>query len=258
MIATNNEIRPGLIAYLDQVTASAPGRAYKQQVLELLELQPGQCVVDIGCGPGTDLAAMNAGVAPTGSVVGIDRDPAMVAEARARVVELPRTEVHLGEAHALPLKDRTVDRARTDRMLQHVADPSQVLAEFRRVSRPGGRIVMAEPDWEGLLIDSLQPAMSRGLSRFICAEIVRNARIGRSLPRLCRDAGLDVQSVVAVAPVIDDFTTADQLFGLRRNVTRAVAAGYLDAAAEEWIEDVSSRPFLATALLFLVVAERPA
>ncbi|MFJ2032266.1 hypothetical protein [Streptosporangium sp. NPDC087985] len=49
---------------------------------------------------------------------------------------------------------------------------------------------------------------------------------------------------------------ADQLFGLRRNVARAIDVGYLDV--EEWIEGVGSRPFLATALLFLVTAEVPA
>lgn len=247
--------RPDPITYLDQVAASAPGRAYKRRVLDLLDLHAGQTVLDIGCGPGTDLAAMATAVAPHGTVIGVDRDPVMVAEARARLVEQPLVEVRSGDIHDMPLRDGSVDRARTDRVLQHAADPAQVLAEFRRVARPGGRIVMAEPDWDGLLIDSRELAKSRALTRFITTEIVRNATIGRSLARLCIDAGLTVRSVVTAAPVFRDFDTADQLFGLRRNVARAVDAGHLDGGATEWIEELSAQPFLATALLFLVTAE---
>ncbi|MFI7135785.1 methyltransferase domain-containing protein [Nonomuraea sp. NPDC050153] len=257
MINSDSLSRPDPIAYLDQVAASEAGRGYKEQVLELLDLQRGQTVLDLGCGPGTDLAAMAAAVAPVGRVIGVDRDPAMIAEARGRLAGQPLIEVRSGDVHALPLEESVVDRARTDRVLQHVADPAQVLAEFRRVARPGGRIVMAEPDWEGLLIDSPQPAMGRGLSRFLVTEIVRNATIGRSLARLCVEAGLVVRTVATVAPVFRDFATADQVFGLRRNVARAIAAGYLEPEAERWIEGLGSQPFLASTLLFLVAAEVP-
>jgi ubiquinone/menaquinone biosynthesis C-methylase UbiE len=247
--------RPDPIVYLDQVAASPPGRAYKRQVLDLLGLRPGQRVLDLGCGPGTDLAAMAEVVAPDGSVVGVDRDPVMLAEARARTARHRLVEIRGGDVHALPLSDGSVDRARADRVLQHVEDPSRVLAEFRRVARPGGRIVLAEPDWEGLLVDSRDPAVGRELTRFIATERIRNGTVGRGLARLCAEAGLGVRAVVTVAPVYRDFATADRVFGLRRNVTRAIEAGFLDAGAERWIEDVAAGPFLATTLLFLVAAE---
>ncbi|WP_228011361.1 methyltransferase domain-containing protein [Nonomuraea phyllanthi] len=100
--------------------------------------------------------------------------------------------------------------------------------------------------------------MSRALVRFLIAQIIRNATIGRSLARVCGEAGLVVRSVVTAAPVFRDFTTADHLFGLRRNVARAVDAGCLKPDdAEGWIDDLTSQPFLASALLFLVVAEIP-
>jgi SAM-dependent methyltransferase len=247
--------RPDPIVYLDQVAASPPGRAYKRQVLDLLDLRPGQHVLDLGCGPGTDLAAMADFVAPDGLVVGVDRDPLMLAEARTRTARRRLVEICSGDVHELPLPDGSVDRARADRVLQHVEDPSRVLAEFRRVARPGGRIVLAEPDWEGLLIDSREPAIGRELTRFIATERIRNGTVGRGLARLCGDVGLGVRSVVTVAPVYRDFDTADQVFGLRRNVTRAIDAGCLDADAERWIESIAVGPFLATTLLFLVAAE---
>ncbi|GAA3178524.1 methyltransferase domain-containing protein [Nonomuraea roseoviolacea subsp. carminata] len=254
----NREVEPpDPVDYLDQVAASAPGRAYKRRILRRLGLRPGQTVVDLGCGPGTDLGAMADAVAPDGRVIGVDRDPAMLAEARARLEGRPGVEIRAGDVHALPLDDGAVDRARTDRVLQHVEDPSRVLAEFRRVARPGGRIVMAEPDWDGLLVDSRDPAMSRGLTRFVATEVVRNATVGRGLARMCEEAGLTVLSVTAVAPVFRDFDTADRLLGLRRNVVRATRAGALAPAAREWVEELRSGPFLASFLLFLVTAEAP-
>ncbi|MEU5866376.1 methyltransferase domain-containing protein [Nonomuraea sp. NPDC047529] len=255
MIDIDPDSRPDPIAYLDHVASTDVGKGYKRQVLDLLDLRPGQTVLDLGCGPGTDLAAMADAVAPAGRVIGLDRDPVMVAEARARLAGRPLVEVRPGDVHALPVADGSIDRARTDRVLQHVDDPARVLAEFRRVARPGARIVMAEPDWEGLLIDSPRPDVGRTLTRFIATEMIRHGTLGRRLARLCAEAGLAVRSVVTVAPVFRDLAAADQVLGLRRNVVRAVGAGYLEPGAEEWFDDLASRPFLASALLFLVTAE---
>ncbi|WP_207939472.1 methyltransferase domain-containing protein [Actinomadura darangshiensis] len=163
---------------------------------------------------------MAAAVAPNGKVIGIDRDPAMVAKARARLAGRSLVEVRDGDVHALPLEGGSVHRAGTDRVLQHVADP--------------------------------------GLTRFITTEIVRNATNGRSLARLCAEAGLSVRSVTPGAPVFRDFETADRILGLRHNVVRAITAGDLDTDARQWIEEADSRPFMATALLFVVMAEAPA
>ncbi|WP_327089360.1 methyltransferase domain-containing protein [Nonomuraea sp. NBC_01738] len=233
------------IAYLDTVAASEPGRACKERAMELLDLRPVHTMLDLGCGPGTDLPAM---VDRAGRVVGVDRDPVMLAEARRRA---PEAEVLESDLHRLPLEDGSVDRARTDRVLIHVDDPLLVLAEFRRVARPGGRIVMAEPDWEGLLIDTDDPEIGAGYRRFIVDRVVRNARIGRRLARLSAAAGLEVRSVEAVAPVFRDFDDAEAILGLRRNTARAVAAGYLPEGT-----DLAVTPFQASCLVFLVVAEK--
>ena len=249
--------RPDPIAYLDQVATSAPGRAYKKDVLELLDLRPGHTVADLGCGPGTDLADMAAAVAPSGAVVGVDRAPEMVAEARTRSTGIQSVEVRVGDLHSLPFGDHCIDRARTDRVLQHVTDPGEVLEEFRRVARPAGRIVMAEPDWDGLLLDTPDPRISRALVRFVSSEIVRNATIGRTLPRLCENAGLQVRSVRVAMPLFRDFESAERTLGLRRTTVRAVDAGYLHATAAEWVTHAGSGSFLATAPLFLVTAEVP-
>ncbi|MGG2464327.1 methyltransferase domain-containing protein [Streptomyces sp. RGM 3693] len=138
--------KPDQISYLDRLAASDLGRSYKQRMLDELEICAGQTVLDLGCGPGTDLGTLVEATTATGSVLGFDRDQAMVDAARARTAGQPVVDVRLGDVHDLALPDQSADRARTDRVLQHVADPGLALAEIRRVLRPGGRLVMGEPD----------------------------------------------------------------------------------------------------------------
>jgi len=243
------------IAYLDAAAASGPGADYKRRLLDALDLRPGHAVVDIGCGPGTDLGRLAAAVAPTGSVIGVDRDPAMLAEARRRSAGRPGIELREGDAHDLPLADASVDRGRVDRALQHVADPARVLVQARRVLRAGGLFAMAEPDWDTLAVADDDVAASRAFSGYVASR-VRNPTVGRELVRLADRAGLGIRSVEPVAVVFRDFDAAEQILGLRRNTDRAVAAGALDrAAADAWLHRLTTGPFLAGFTFYLVVAE---
>jgi ubiquinone/menaquinone biosynthesis C-methylase UbiE len=249
---------PEKIGYYGQVAESTAGRDYKRELLAALDLRPGLTVVDVGCGPGTDLAAMAALVADTGTVIGVDLAEPMVAEARRRTAGLPGVEVRQGDAHALPLDAASVDRVRADRMVQHVADPAGVFAEFRRVLRPGGLACVAEPDWDTLVVDPGDVETTRAFNRFVCSTMVRNATVGRQLPGLAERAGLRVLAVRPTAPVFRDFALADKILGLSRNAERAVRAGQLDRdAADRWIAGMREGPFLATSLLFTIVAQAP-
>jgi SAM-dependent methyltransferase len=245
-MATQNPT-PDPITYLDR--AAVAGRAYKQRLLDALDLRPEHTALDIGCGPGTDLPAM---AERAGEVIGVDLDPAMVDEARRRTTHLP-VDVRQGDVHALPLDDRSVDRARIDRVLHLVADPAAALAELRRVLRPGGRAALAQPDWETLAVDPGAVATNLAFNRFVCDRVVRNPVIGRQLARLAGDVGLTVTSVEADVQLLHDFAAADELLGLTRNAQRAVEAGRITRpAADAWLADLATGPFLAAFTLFRV------
>jgi ubiquinone/menaquinone biosynthesis C-methylase UbiE len=124
------------VNYLDEVAASAPGRAYKSLLLDLMDLRPGQTVLDIGCGPGTDLGDLADAVTPSGRVIGLDRDPLMADHARVRHGGRPNVEIRVGDAAGMPFHDAGIDRARTDRMLQHVADPARPRKPATWTDRP--------------------------------------------------------------------------------------------------------------------------
>jgi ubiquinone/menaquinone biosynthesis C-methylase UbiE len=261
---------PDQIEYMDAAAATAVGLDYKQRSIEALDVRPGQTVVDIGCGPGTDLGRLATAVGATGTVIGIDRDPTMLAEARRRIVPSqesataveprkgarePTVEVREGDIHDLPLGSGSVDRARVDRLLQHVRSPAEALAEVRRVLRPGGLFAMAEPDWDTLAVADPDLAYSRGFARFVAGQ-VRNPTIGRELPRLAADAGFRIRDVQPIPVLFRDFEPADRILGLRRNSERAVAAGALstrDAAA--WLARQERGPMIAGFTFYLTVAE---
>jgi ubiquinone/menaquinone biosynthesis C-methylase UbiE len=249
---------PDRLTYYAQVAASDPGRDYKRQVLAALDLRPGHTVLDVGCGPGTDLADLAQAVTETGAVLGVDVAPSMVEEAGRRLAATPWVDVRTGDAHKLPIPDRSVDRARADRMVQHVADPAAVFTEFHRVLRPGGLACVAEPDWDTLVVDPGDVTTNRAFNRFVCSTIVRNATVGRQLPRLAEQAGLEVCDVRAATPLFRNFAEADQLLGLSRNTERAIRAGHLDRqAGQRWLTSLSTGPFLATSMVFIAVARRP-
>jgi ubiquinone/menaquinone biosynthesis C-methylase UbiE len=247
---------PNPIDYLDRVAASDAARAYKPRLLAALDVRAGQVALDVGCGPGTDLADLAAQVTPAGRVIGIDANPAMVAAASARLADAPHVHVRVGDAHELPLPDRSVDRARTDRVLMHLTDPARALAELRRVLRPGGLVTLAEPDWDTLAIDAADLATSRAYGRFMADRFIRHGTIGRQLSRLATAAGFTVREAAATTPVLGEFATADALIGLRRNTEAAVAEGYLDAGnARDWLDGLSHGPFQCAFSVFTVLAE---
>ncbi|MFD7621020.1 methyltransferase domain-containing protein [Streptomyces sp. NPDC059802] len=249
-------VTPDAFAYLDRVAATDLGRSYKRHVLDELGIRPGETVLDLGCGPGTDLGALAEAVTATGAVIGIDYDRAAVDAARGRAAERSNVTVRLGDLHDLPLPDHTADRARTDRVLQHVADPVRALREARRVLRPGGRLVMAEPDWGTLTVDHPDSGLTRAYTQYVTDEAVRNARIGSQLARLATDAGFTVPMVVPVSPVFRDVRAADGILGLERTARRAVGAGYFtEEAARRWLDHLTDGPFLAVVTFYIVVAE---
>lgn len=239
------------IGYLDAVARHDSARAYKQRLLSALDVWRRHTVLDVGCGPGSDLVDLAA----TGAewVIGIDADPEVVAAARARTEEYPAVAVHLGDAAALPLADSMVDRARLDRVLHQVASPAAVFAELRRVLRPDGIAVVAQPDWDTVTVDPGDVRVGRAVREFVCDRVVPGATVGRRVARLAERAGFEVDLHVT-APVIRDFPAADEILGLRRNAERAVGAGALAPdVARRWLRELGTTPFLATFLLFTAV-----
>lgn len=234
------------------------GRAYKQQLLDLLDLRPGHTVLDVGCGPGTDLPALAERVGAGGRVIGVDQDPAMLATARERTAALGTVEIREADAHALPVGPGTADRAKIDRVLMHVRSPEEVLSQLHAATRPGALVALAEPDWDTLAVDAEDLKTSRAFTRYTSEKVVRHATVGRRLARLAVRAGFRVGTTVANTPVFTDFADGDHTLGLGRNMQQAIAEGHIDRArGEAWFTDLAHGPFYASFTLVTVVCSRP-
>jgi len=108
------------------------------EVLGLAGLHGDETAADIGCGNGAYLAEL-AGRGHAGPVLGVDLSFGMLAAARRRA---PAAALTAGDAAALPLRDHAVTLALAAHMLYHVPDPHAAVRELRRVTRPGGQVLV--------------------------------------------------------------------------------------------------------------------
>ena len=133
-------------------------------------IRPGDRVLEVAVGPGSTLLEILRRVDRTNVVFGVDLSPKMLRKARRRLAAAGYTNVDLREADArqLPFPDRTFDVLYNSYMLDLIllADLPTVLGEFRRVLRPGGRLVLVnlskEEDGKLTRLEKFYLALPRG------------------------------------------------------------------------------------------------
>jgi SAM-dependent methyltransferase len=113
---------------------------------QLGRLDPGERVLDLGSGAGTDSLIAAQMVGPGGSVTGIDMTPQMLAKARAAAAEMGAANVEFVEAEAerLPFADASFDVVISNGVIDLIPDKDAVFAELHRVLAPGGRMQIAD------------------------------------------------------------------------------------------------------------------
>jgi SAM-dependent methyltransferase len=113
---------------------------------ELGRLAPGERVLDLGSGAGTDSLIAAQMVGELGRVTGVDMTPEMLEKARAAAAEMGATNVEFveGEAEQLPFGDDSFDVVISNGVIDLIPDKDAVFAELHRVLAPGGRLQIAD------------------------------------------------------------------------------------------------------------------
>jgi ubiquinone/menaquinone biosynthesis C-methylase UbiE len=241
------------IAILDSVERLPHVVATRERSYELLDIDAGQTIVDVGCGAGRVVDELTArGV----YAIGIDSSEKMISTARYR---FPQRDFRLGSAGSLPLQDSSVHRYRAERLYVHLKDPMAALAEARRVLAPGGRVVLVDVDYDVWAIDADDIAMTRAILAAYAATFV-SPWIGRRLRGLLLDAGFEDVMVEVNTDVVTDYTAMEPF--LPSWVAPSVSSGVLTRAqADTWLAEQARRGetnrFLRLFSMFVASAHRP-
>jgi ubiquinone/menaquinone biosynthesis C-methylase UbiE len=248
------------IRFLDEASTEESFQAYKRYSFALLDLQPGQHVLDVGCGTGEDAQAMAQRVAPGGRVFAVDGSQHMIETARQRAAGCAlAVEFQVADAHRLPFANDSFDASRADRIFMHLESPVQALREMRRVTRPSGRVLVYEVDFETLTLDHPQRVRTRQIISTWC-DGFRNGWLGRHIPALFHEAELEDLRITP-ATLWLRYPVAMQMVG-PATVERACAAGLLTTAeGEDWLDQLQQRYeaglLFCTLTGFLVVGRKP-
>ncbi|MBI3925508.1 MAG: methyltransferase domain-containing protein [Armatimonadetes bacterium] len=168
-------------------------------------LAPGWRCLDVGCGIG----AVSCKIASrTGHCLGIDLDEGFVrtARERARRRGISGAVFRPGRGQELELLGESFDLSYARYLLSHQADPLAVLRQMKAVTRPGGTVAVEDIDFPGHFRHPDCPAFDRYLELYesVVARRGGNARLGRQLLDLAREAGLETVRVHLVMAVHHD------------------------------------------------------
>ena len=133
--------------YHDTFSFRGKLRELRQRTANLARIQPGDAVLDVGCGTGTLALAVQRRLGSAGRVAGVDPGAEQIARARAKAARRNAPiEFQVGVIEQLPFPDSTFDVVLSTLMMHHLPAPlkRQGLAEIARVLKPGGRLVIAD------------------------------------------------------------------------------------------------------------------
>jgi SAM-dependent methyltransferase len=160
-------------------------------------LAPGQTVLDLGAGAGLDAFVARRVVGETGTVLGVDFTPEMVAKARQNAAALGYTNVRFehGDVESLPFEDETVDVVVSNCVLNLVPDKACAFAEAFRVLRPGGHVCVSDVVSRGELPASVR-ASAELYAGCVAGALDREVYLG-----IVAEAGFEGVEVVAERPI---------------------------------------------------------
>jgi SAM-dependent methyltransferase len=215
--------------------------AARAEYLDLLGLQPGQRVLDVGCGSGVVTRDMARRVSPSGRAVGIDPSVEFLTIARdlARQDGLDGVaEFREGSALAIPFGDGEFDVALAATVLVHVPGGDSAVPEMARVVRPGGRVGIFEFDGDSLLISHPDRTLTRRIVAALSDHAAVDGWLVRRLPGLLTQAGLTHVAARAFLPLEREPDGFYARAAVRAAEVAAQTGAITEAERERWLAEL--------------------
>ncbi|WP_435063801.1 methyltransferase domain-containing protein [Halobaculum sp. EA56] len=182
-------------ARAEEAAYETAGAAQRRRfVRDSLDPATGDRILSVGCGPGFEPRELAEAVGPDGSVLGVDRSPAMTALARERLAPVPNAGVVAGDATRLPVADGVADAAVAVQVFQYLDRVDPALAELSRVLAPDGRAAVFLADWDTFVVRGADPDRTDRVLGAWSDHCVRPT-LGSRLPEHLDGVDLAVSSV---------------------------------------------------------------
>lgn len=247
---------------LDTAYQGADITRRRQASFDALSPRRGDCILDLGCGPGLLTQELARAVGSGGEIIGLDPSSDMRAAAENRCADLGCVRIVDGSAEAIPLVDGCIDKAVSIQVFEYIRDRDVPLAELHRVIRPGGRVVISDVHWDTLAWRSADPDR---MNRMIAAwdEHLADRTVPATLPEELARAGFtDIRSIPH--PVADIGPRPDGIARMMMILMVAYAQErnlLPDAEIDAWLDEQETLAdkggFFFTITHFVTVAKRP-
>lgn len=181
--------------------------AVNQESYRMLQIEKGNSVLELGCGPGTASSTFCKSAGPAGNVIGLDYDPKMIQQARTTTKRHPNILALVGDAHRLPFEDEKFDRVYAKRLFQVLPPNSApiLISEMQRVLKPGGVLVLVDTDWTSVSVNFSDFELERRLTNFFRDHMRPNGLAGRQLLAMVQQGGFTNTVAKVMSIVIRDF-----------------------------------------------------
>lgn len=159
----------------------------------------GQCILDLGCGPGfctTELAYM---AGPEGKVIGIDKSEQYI-NYLSELSKFHGLDIDLrnDDFNSMELEDNSLDRIYCRWAIAWIPNPEEIITKLKRALKPNGKMVVQEYyDWSTLQIEPQLPNLTKGIAAAFRSftEMEGEINIGRRLPAIFENTGFTINSI---------------------------------------------------------------
>ena len=239
LIEKNNAIVTD-VKYLNQVSTLDAIKEYKLTSFKVLEIEKGFKILDVGCGTGDDVKTMAKDVGNEGKVVGIDVNEEAIKTAKEKFQDKNLLFINQN-VEQIPFDDNYFDAVRSDRVFMHLINPIKVFDEMIRVTKPKGKIMVLDVDWDSLLVHSDNKKVTRAVLRS-WSDSIHNSWMGRQLYPLFKERKLLDIKLDTKPLFLTDLKTADYAWSLKKTLEKVVQSGEITKQeAEDWWNELEQK-----------------